>query len=320
MRPLIWAHFALFTVNMIYGANYLIAKGLMPDKMGPSGFILLRVLGAVTLFWLVLFFFRKSKSRSTPGAQSAYIHFGPEPIAKKDLLRLIFCGMTGVAANQLLFFNGLNLTSPINSAIIMTSNPIMVMIMSALILKKRMPMIRIIGVSLGAVGAISLILLSKSDASTYSSASGDLLVLLNSASYALYLVSVKPLMLRYKPITVISWVFLFGSVCVLPFGWSQLTEVDWTLFNSWDIFSVVYVVVGTTFLAYLLNIFALKSVAPTVASSYIYLQPIMAGLFAALFAVFFTEDYTSDITLIKILFALMIFTGVYLVSRPVVRK
>lgn len=318
MSKLLKAHLSLFIVNVIYGANYLVAKGLMPAKIGPSGFILLRVSGALFLFWM-LYLFREKPSPEGK-KDSKFIYFGPEPILKTDFARLIFCGLTGVAANQLLFFNGLNLTSPINAAIIMTSNPIIVMVLSALILKDRVPKLRVAGVILGAIGAISLILLSKADVSGYSSITGDTLVLLNSASYALYLVSVKPLMSKYKPLTIITWVFFFGTLVVLPIGFSQFAAVDWISFSAWEVFSAIFVVVATTFFAYLLNISALKSVAPTVASSYIYLQPVMAGLFAAIFALYFTEDYTSDINLVKVACAILIFFGVYLVSKPVVKR
>ena len=318
MSNLLKAHLSLFLVNVIYGANYLVAKGLMPGKIGPSGFIVLRVGGALLLFYLLYLLSPKLSKSSIKDPK--YVHFGPEPILKSDFWRLILCGITGVAANQLLFFNGLNLTSPINAAIIMTSNPIIVMILSALILKAAVPKLRILGVVIGAVGAISLILLSKGDVSGYSSALGDTLVLLNSASYGLYLVMVKPLMSKYKPQTVIIWILFFGILVVLPFGFSQFAEVDWMNFTAWEVFSASFVVIGTTFFAYLLNISALKTVAPTVASSYIYLQPIMAGLFAALFALYFTEDYTSDISWLKVLCALLIFSGVYLVSKPAVKR
>lgn len=308
------AHVALFVVNVIYGANYLIAKGLMPDKIGPSGFILLRVSGAITLFWGFLV---AMKLWSKPGSDSS----GRRTLVNvSDLPRFIFCGLSGVASNQLLFFNGLSLTSPINSAIIMTSNPIIVLGLSALILRERVSLKRFSGILVGAAGAITLILLSKGDIAGTSSATGDLLVLLNSASYALYLVGVKPLMSKYHPLVVVSWVFLFGLLFVIPFGAGQFMEVQWSGFSVNDTLSAVYVVVGTTFLAYLLNIFALRSLSPTVASSYIYLQPLMAGLFAWTFASMMRQDYSSDITWSKVGCAAMIFVGVYLVSSPVIRK
>ena len=109
------AHIALSVVALTYGGNYLVAKGLMPDLVGPSGFIVLRVTGALVLFGLLLL------ARS-------------EKVDRKDLPRMAFCGLTGVGINMLLFFNGLNVTSPVNASLIMTVNPILVLLASAVML------------------------------------------------------------------------------------------------------------------------------------------------------------------------------------------
>lgn len=300
MSSLLRAHLALLLVNLIYGANYLIAKGLMPDLIEPSGFILLRVLGATAMFWAI---------------RVLYKH---QPIAASDFLRLVLCGLFGVAGNQLFFFNGLNLTSPINASIIMTANPILVLIMASVLLGERIAGIRVMGIALGAAGAVWLILLSADGSKLSGNWLGDVMILINAASYAVYLVLVKPLMQRYSPITVISWVFLIGSIFVLPFGWNQFWAIEWSSFSAGNLSAAAFVVIGTTFLAYLLNIFAIRLLSPSVVSSYIYLQPITATLFAAIFAWigWVTVDYTGGITPWKVLSALLIFAGVYLVSKP----
>ena len=282
---------------VIYGANYVIAKGLMPDKIQPSGFIVFRVVGALLLFG-PLFLMRF------------------EYVQPKDFVRLFFCGLTGVATNQLLFFNGLNATSPVNASIIMTINPILVLIMSAILLKTKVTALKIAGIVIGAIGAIALLILSSNGSSEHAHWSGDVMVLLNATSYALYLVLVKPLMAKYKPTTVIFYAFLMGAVVAVPIGYQQAMLVDWTVFNSADFGALTYVIIATTFLAYLLNIFALKKVNPTVVSVYIYLQPLMAGLCAFAFAMWGLTDYTSDITAASVACALLIFVGVYLVSKP----
>lgn len=289
------AHLALLAVALIYGANYLLAKGLMPQLIGPSGFIVLRATGATALFWL-LYAFR------------------PERIHRVHLVRLMLCGLFGVAGNQLMFFNGLNLTSPVNASIIMTSNPILVLLASSVLLKTAITSRKLLGIVLGAAGAIILLRMSAGSVTGHVSWQGDLLILGNAISYGVYLVLVKPLMAVYRPITVISWVFLFGALIVLPFGWSQAAAIDWSAFSSNALWSVGYVVVFTTFIAYLFNIFALRRVMPTVVSSYIYLQPLFAGLFAYVYAYYGGEDFTGDLTIGRILCALMIFAGVYLVS------
>ncbi|MGB0167214.1 MAG: DMT family transporter, partial [Luteibaculum sp.] len=248
----------LFLVNLIYGANYIIAKGLMPDLIGPSGFILIRVGVSSVLFWFLILVLRLGT------------------IEKKDVPRALLCGFFGVAANQLLFFNGLSLTSPINASILMTSGPFLVLFLAALLLKEKLVPRKILGIILGASGAILLILAKDSGKAVASSVLGDALVFINAACYATYLVLVTPLMRKYGALKVIGHVFSLGLLFVIPFGWNQFWEIDWSLLNSNNWSSLVFVVIGTTFVVYLINAFTLRHVSPTVTGSFIYLQPFFA--------------------------------------------
>lgn len=288
-KKLLWAHLALLGANIIYGLNYSIAKIVMPDYIAPFGFIFCRVLGALTLFWLFFSFGKREK------------------IAPRDYLLFFICGMFGVAGNQLMFFYGLNLTSPINAAIIMTCNPILVLIMSAIIIRERITPVKIGGIFLGLAGAAGLILHGNKLSVGTDTFWGDLFIFLNATSYAFYLVLVKPLMKKYSPTTVIKWVFLFGFMIVFPFGFNQFNQIDWNTFDSgiWSAF--LFVVVGTTFLAYLFNIIGLKQLNPSVVSSYIYSQPLIATLFALILG-------QDELTFVKLISAVFIFAGVYLVS------
>ena len=287
-----YAHLALLTVGIIYALNYFVAKGLMPDKIDPSGFIALRVIGGGVMFYLVRIVTKF------------------ERVDKSDLLRLALCGLTGVAINQLCFFNGLSLTSPVHASLIMTINPIFVLIASAIILGTAITSRKILGIALGGIGAVFL-LISASDSTPANGPSflGDSLIMINALSYGIYLVVVKPLMSKYRPITVISWVFIFGAIFAVPFGVNEVMEIDWNSFGATEWQGVLYVIVGTTFLAYLLNIYALGSVDPTVVSIYIYLQPIIVTILTAVWA--YGEIEASTIAC-----SAAIFTGVWLVSVP----
>jgi drug/metabolite transporter (DMT)-like permease len=291
-----WAHMALLAVALIYGANFIIAKAVMPDPIEPTSFIALRVIGASVLFWII-----SIRKIVLPQRQ--------------DWWRFIACAIAGVATNQLLFFNGLALTSPVNASIIMTSNPIIVMVLSAIFLKQRITLMKAIGVALGAMGASMLLWSSNGDTEGNSSLLGDLFILLNSVSYACYLVMVKPLMKKYHPLDIVAWTFLIAILLVFPFGGMGLNAVSWSSLTSWQWFCVVFVIVCTTFFTYLFNILAIHRLTPTIASSYIYLQPVFAGLFALLLASVVERDYTRDISWFKIGCALMIVAGVWLVSR-----
>lgn len=295
MNKIIGAHLALLGVNIFYGANHIFAKGVMPDYLGPNAFIFLRVLITSILFLALHRIFIREK------------------VKREDLIRLAICGFFGVAMNQLFFFNGLEITSAINAGIIMTSTPILVVILSFFILKEPITKMKAIGV---VVGAIALTIAGRMPG--FDSSLGDLFIFINALSFGLYLVLVKPLMKKYNPLTVITYNFLFGLLFVLAYP-SVLTEVvttDFSMFPASIWYKIKFIVIGATFFTYLLNIYALKHVSPSVSGSYIYTQPVLVIFFTILFAaVGWAEDYSGAITFEKILYMLMIFSGVYLISR-----
>lgn len=294
MRVLV--HLSLVLVALIYGATFVLAKEVMPDYLGPFGFIWVRLLTALTLIAGVHRVFIREK-----------IQF------KRDYGRLALCGFFGSAANMMMFFQGLAYTSPINASLIMTSTPVIVLVVGALLVSESITWQKGLGIMLGATGAIYLILNAPhNDAQIANSAwswLGDLLVLLNAASYATYLVLVKPLMQRYNPLTVVKWSFTFGFLYVSPLGLPQVAAAEWASMPLGIYGTIAFVSLGTTFLAYILNAWALRYVSSSVVGSYIYLQPLFATLIAVIL-------FQYGLTIWQVLFGLLIFTGVYLVNRP----
>lgn len=299
----IWkAHLALLAVNTIYGASHVIAKGVMPYFLTPNVFILFRALGATLLFWIIQFFFIKEK------------------VLKKDLGLLALSGLFGVTINQLCFFHGLSLSSSINSGIIMTLNPIIVAVLSYFWLKEELGLQKILGILIGTSGAV---LLTISGSSIGDSSLGDLFLFINASSYAFYLVLVKPLMKKYKPITVITYVFTFGTIFVMlyPTTIPELFSTHFERIPMHIVWIIVFVIIGVTFFTYLLTMYGLKYLSPTISSSYIYTQPVLVILFAFVFAYFgWSADYSETITLKKILYMLLIFSGIFIISYRTKRK
>ena len=279
------AHWALAAVAAIYGLNFTLAKDVMPEYIGPFGFILIRATGAVVLFWMV------SAGRKR------------EPLQRKDLPLFALCGLLGVAANQLLFFKGLELTGPINGSLLMTITPLLALVLAALYGNEPLSPAKIAGLALAGSGALLLIGSGIGQAHRNSNPLGDTLILINAASYAAYMVAVKPLMQRYSPRTVTQWVFIFGWFMVLPFGWSQFNAIQWSQMPPGIYARVAYVVVFTTFFAYLLNSYGISKLGSGISSLYVYLQP----LFATAFALLLGSDQTRWVQLIS---ALLIGLGV----------
>lgn len=282
------AHILLFLVNLFYGANFIISKLVMPEFILPQAFILIRVSVTVALFFIIGAFWGKDK------------------IARKDFPLLIACSFFGVVINQELFFAGLNITTPINGALIMIMTPILVMLISFFSGHENLTWQKITGLILGTAGAF-IIISGKGLNFSSKTALGDFYILLNASSYAIYLVIVRPLMKKYHPMAIIKWIFLLGLPWVILFGTEQFTTIQWHSFTTSAWLSLIFVVVFATFCAYLFNIVALREVHSSVVGAYIYMQPILATLISIIVG-------KDSFTLEKVISAALIFSGVYFVS------
>jgi len=285
-----WALLAATFVSIIYGVTFTIAKDVMPKYVAPFGFITMRVGGSVLLFWLVSF-------------------FGPkEKIELADFPRIIAAALFGVALNMLTFFKGLSYTSPIMGAVLMVTTPMIVLILSSFIMKEQIKKRKAIGILFGLSGTITLILYGKSVANAPNASLGNLLVFINAVSYAFYLIIVKKLMDKYNAFTFVKWIYTFGFIMVLPFGWNEFHAISWGNMPEAIYWKIGFVVVFSTFFTYLLNLLSMRELKPTTVAVFIYLQP----LFATIFAIGLGKD---ELSMVKFLSAVLIFVGVYLVTQ-----
>ena len=283
---------AAFGATTIYGLNHTIAKVVMPHYIGPFGFIMLRVVGASVLFWTISLFVPK------------------ETIERKDYLRIAGAAFLGMCINMLMFFKGLQLSTPINSGVIVTLTPIIILILSAFFLKEKLTLFKFLGIVLGFTGEIILILYGNTSQvlNAPNIPLGNTMLLINATSFGAYLVMVKPLTKKYSTITLMKWMFLIGIFYTFPVTYSEFSEVSWTTLPFEAIWRMGFVVVGTTFMTYMLNVYALKTLPPTAIGAFTYLQP----LITILYAVITGNDILDGV---KILACLLVFVGVYLVSK-----
>ncbi|GGG36208.1 DMT family transporter [Hymenobacter glacieicola] len=293
MKNSLKVHAALLVVALIYAANYSISKDVMPRYMGPFALVLLRVVGATVFF----------------GVLSRLVAPHDRIQGRPDQLRAVACGVLGIGLNQLLFFSGLNLTSPINASLIQTIAPVVTVLASAVLLGEKLTLPRLLGIGLAASGAASIIL-SRGPvaAGGQDGLLGNVYILLNATAFGIYLVLVMPLMRKYHPFTVLARIFLVGAVLAVPAGWQQIQQPDYASFPASIWAAIAYMVICLTILAYLLNNWALKYASPSLLGAYIYLQPALAVLIAVALG-------KDALTWSKALQALLIFAGVFLVSR-----
>jgi len=291
MNDVVKSHMALFFANLIYALTFTFAKDVMPDTIQPIGFILVRVTGAMILFQII---------------HRIWIR---EKVKREDYGILILCGLFGVAINMMLFFKGLNYTTPIHAAVTMTSAPIVVFILAIIFHGEKKLPLRILGVALGAVGAVILAVYGRDlELGNPKLALGNLLVFVNACCYAIYLTIVKPLMSKYHFLTIMKWVFTVGFIVVLPFGFTDVQAVEWSEISTKIWCEIAFVVFGTSFLAYMFNIYALKRLRASTVGFYIYLQPVLATVVALMLG-------SDNLDPIKIIASSIIFIGVYLVGR-----
>ena len=285
----LYAHAAVLGANTIYGVNYIIAKGIMPDYLEPRAIIFMRVAGAAMIFWLISLLFPKEK------------------VSREDLFKFSYIAFFGIALNQIMFFEGLNLTTPINASIIMVGVPIVVLLLSRIIIGDKLSTSKIIGIALGTVGAVYLVLQNGNITLSSNTFVGNIFIMINVTSYGLFLVLVKPMMKKYSPITIMKWIFLFGLIYVIPVSINLVLKSNYSQIPVSIWFSIGFVIIFTTILAYLLNNYSLKALKPTTNSAYIYLQPV----FATIISLVTGKD---SLSIVEVIAAALIFTGVYFVS------
>jgi drug/metabolite transporter (DMT)-like permease len=292
-------HLSLFAVALIYAIVFSIAREVM-QYIPPFGFIVLRVGTSLFLFVLLYILFIKN-----------------EFIERKDLTRVLLCGVFGVGANMLLFFKGLANTTPINGAILMTNTPIFVVIIAAFYKLERLTAAKLAGIVIASIGA-TLLLAGKNFNFSSNTLMGDLMVTINAIIYSFYLVHAKPLLYKYKPVTVSVYTFAVGLLFTLPFGFQELTHSKWDLIQAdlcnhtyiWQTiwFKIAFIIIGASFFTYLLNAWALKHGSSSLVGSYIYLQPVLAAIIAQIAG-------KDQLTTHKVLLMILILVGVYLATK-----
>lgn len=291
-------HILILSANILFGVSMPIFKYLLTSDVPPEAITIMRVIFACMMFWLVSLFMPKEK------------------VLPKDLRTLFICALCGVGINQWLFVVGLKSSSPVDASIIATAVPIFVLLLAAAILKEPVTAKKSFGVFLGVSGGLLLVFSSTQTTDSANSLWGDTLMLLNQLMYSVYLVLSKPLSLRYSSVTMMKWMFLFSMLALTPFCLPHVQHVPMfhrEAFNMTQLCALLYLLFGATFVAFMLIPMALKHIRPTTVSMYNYVQPIIASVIAIAVG----QDTFS---MQKLLSAVLVFVGVYLVTQSKKRE
>lgn len=286
-------HTAVLASNILFGMNYALSKNLMDGTMSPISLNAWRFIAGAVAFWML-----------SPLSR--------EKVAPKDLLILLAGAGFGLLLNQISFMQGLSRTSPLDASIIATSVPILTMVLSANFLREPAGWVKTVGVIVGACGAVFLIINSHMDAAGHGDLIGNLFCVLSCLSFATYLIVTKGVSKRYAPLTLMKWMFLFAVVLYLPFSIKDVVTTDYTSFTRIDWFSLGFNMIGATILTYLLMPIGQRRLRPTTLAMYNYVQPLVAALLTIWMG---QDNYTFG----KGLAALLVFLGVYIVTRSKTR-
>ena len=304
MEKICWkGHAAMFGANAMWGLMSPISKFIMlGGAVTPLVVTDLRIGGAMVLFWITSFFQK------------------PEHVSHKDLASLFVAALLGIVFNQGCFIFGVSLSSPGDASIITTSMPLWAMVLAALILKEPITGKKVLGIAAGASGALLLILGNGQNGQGTSATTaggtmiwGDLLVLLAQFCYALYIVLYKDFVNKYSLVTIMKWMFTYSFICILPFSANSLMRTDWSSLHLPELGGLSFIVVGATFISYMLIVVGQKNLRPTVAGMYNYIQPLVACIVAVCWGM-------DSFNFIKGIAVVFIFGGVYLVTSSRSRK
>ena len=289
MNKNLQGHLFALTANILWGLMSPIGKSALAEFSALS-VTTFRMIGAAACFWLFSFCCKR------------------EEVNHRDMLRIFFASLFALVFNQGVFIFGLSLTSPIDASIVTTTLPIVTMIVAAIYLKEPVTNKKVLGIFLGAMGALILILSSQNGQAGSGNLVGDLLCLTAQISFSLYLTLFKDLSQRYSPITLNKWMFVYASMCYIPFSYHDVATIQWAEISTAALLQVGYVVIGGSFLAYICIMAAQRLLRPTVVSMYNYMQPIVASTVAILLGmgVFNVE---------KGIAVALVFLGVYIVTQ-----
>ena len=286
-------HIACFTAYAIFGVNIIVCKDLTSGHLiSPIGIFTLRSLGAGLMFWILSLFLPAEK------------------VEKKDYLKILAAAFLGYFVTQLTFLVAIPDVTPMHCSIISSMSPIYTMFIAAVVLKEPLSWKKAGGVLLSLCGILFLIFNNASGTSgaSESKLSGIFLMFLNSLSFSLYLGIFKPVIAKYSVVTFMKWIFLFSALMSLPLSLREVASLEWTRIPATQMWELGFLIVFATFVSYFLIPFGQKRIRPTLVSMYSYIQPIIATIISIILCM-------DILTWQKLLAALMVFAGVFIVSR-----
>ena len=260
-RSAIIGNLACFIAYLIFGFNIIFCKNIADcGLVSPMSLYLMRALGALALFWLISLF--------TPR----------ESIELRDMWKVAVASLLGLFLTQLTFLKAVTLTTALDISILSLLSPIMALLVAVAFRREKITVGGVVGLAISFFGVLFLVLntVSIRSGAAHTSLGGIVLMLVNTLSFASYIVLFKRTIKKYSVVTFMKWMFLFSTLYALPFGLKGLFEVDYAALTPSIIWQILFVVVCSTFISYFLIPIGQKRLNPILLCMYTYVQPIVA--------------------------------------------
>ncbi len=285
------AHLLLLLITIIAGANYSLLKQIVPSNIEPSALILVRLFVAGLGFLMI---------------EKIFIPHTPQPKGK-DLFLILLCSLFGAVFNQVFFYEGMKITTPINGSIFNLFNPITIVLGSFLVLKQKLNAYVIVGVLLSIFGAVFLLDIGNLKM-TNTTIVGDIFVMTNAISYGVYVILVSFIAHKYNAITITKYMFGIGFFVYLPFGFTDFCNTDFALFQFTDWAILAYILLLVTLFSYSIGNYLPRITTPYLMGMYVYLQPFVAVIISLILG-------KGSLNAVQFFCGILILIGIFLAQK-----
>ena len=262
-------------MTIIWGTNYALVKTAFRE-LDPQAFNALRLIEASAVMVGVNLLVRRYRPAvaDQAGGEIASIFHTPAEVTRRDWLRLAWLGLVGHCLYQYLFVGGLAQTSVANGALIVSSSPIVITLLSTITGKEKIGAPHWAGTVLSFMGIY--IVVGRGAHVSDASLRGDLMLMAAVVCWALYTIGARPLMTRHSPVGVTALSMLLGTILYLPLAAPAFARVAWPAVSALTWIKLVYSSLFAICVAYTIWYAAVREIGSARTSVYSNLLPIVA--------------------------------------------
>jgi len=252
---------ALLSVALMWASTFTLFK-IAWREMDPVAFTAVRF-AAMFLFSVAVLMFARDRVRPR----------------RSDIPALVASGLTGYFLYQMGFVLGLDRTTALASAILISTHPIFSVLTMWFVRKEVPRRLEVAGVVLSFLGVA--VFLRAWDAFA-AARPGDLFSLGAAAAFGTYGVINQPLTKRFPPRELMAYGLALGGLLITLVGLPAMVAQDWSSISlsAWGI--LLYAIVGPVYLAYLLWNWAIRHRGIPRTVVYGFLVPILGGAIAVI--------------------------------------